>query len=506
MVFDIGVGMSHKALYREWRPSSFEQVVEQGHITKTLKRAVVTGRITHAYLFCGTRGTGKTTLAKIFARAVNCLNPHEGDPCNKCDICKKALDEVLMDIAEIDAASNNSVDNIRKICDEVNYMPGLSKYKVYIIDEVHMLSTSAFNALLKTLEEPPTHAIFILCTTEPNKLPATVLSRCQRFDFHRITTKGIKERLRKIADAEKQQVTEEALDMIARISFGALRDAISLLDQCISASDDTIGIQDVLSCAGLIDDQSNAKVVKALVNNDVTAILTSINDVIAEGKSPARFLSGLLGYLRNILVCMNVQEPSLFIEADNNAIIEMKRLSSLIEHETVIRYIKELSENEAVLKRASQPKTYLEIMLIGLLVKKTTHMEKQDVKEDIKTDVAKPVIKEPVKKDLAVKSKEDISWTKYIQDRIDKGSKDVFELAESSIEISGNQAVITVGNGFLKDSLESNKDSVLEEVRGFNANVVNIRFVCTGMNRITGSPQQEILEIGKKHNIPVEIV
>ncbi len=328
--------MSHKALYREWRPYSFEQVVEQGHITKTLRRAVVTGRIAHAYLFCGTRGTGKTTLAKIFARAVNCLNPLDGDPCNKCDICKKALDEVLIDIAEIDAASNNSVDNIRKICDEVSYMPGLSKYKVYIIDEVHMLSTSAFNALLKTLEEPPAHVIFILCTTEPNKLPATVLSRCQRFDFHRITSKGIKERLKIIADAEKEQISEEALDMISRISFGALRDAISLLDQCISASDDKIEVEDVLNCAGLIDDQSNAKVIQALVQNDVTGILNSVNEVISEGKSPARFLSGLLGYLRNILVCMNVQDPSRFIEADNNAIIEMKRLSMLMDSDLVI--------------------------------------------------------------------------------------------------------------------------------------------------------------------------
>ena len=498
--------MQHKALYREWRPSSFEQVVEQGHITKTLKRAVVTARIAHAYLFCGTRGTGKTTLAKIFARAVNCLNPVEGDPCNKCSICRKSLDETLIDIAEIDAASNNSVDNIRKICDEVKYMPGLSKYKVYIIDEVHMLSTSAFNALLKTLEEPPAHVIFILCTTEPNKLPATVLSRCQRFDFHRITTKGIKERLRIIANSEKQQISEEALDMIARISFGALRDAISLLDQCISASDDVIEVKDVLNCAGLIDDQSNAKVTQALIENDITEILNSVNEVISEGKSPARFLSGLLGYLRNILVCMNVQEPSRFIEADDSAIIEMKRLSSLMDTDTVIRYIKELSENEAVLKRASQPKTYLEIMLIGLLVKKPVQKEVVEVKKEIENTARNPMSSEPVKKLQSVKAKEDKSWLQYIQDRINQGSKDVFELTESSIEVNGNQAVITVGNGFLKDSLESNKDSVLKEVKGYNTEILNVRFVCSGVNKIAGSPEQEIIEIGKTHNIPVEIV
>ena len=506
--------MSHKALYREWRPSSFSEVVEQEHITKTLKRAVITGRIAHAYLFSGTRGTGKTTLAKIFARAVNCLHPNEGDPCNKCDICTKASEEVLVDIAEIDAASNNSVDNIRRICDEVNYMPALAKYKVYIIDEVHMLSTSAFNALLKTLEEPPAHVIFILCTTEPDKLPATVLSRCQRFDFHRITTKGISNRLRKIADAEKQQVTDEALDMISRISFGALRDAISLLDQCISSTDDTIDVTDVLNCAGLIDDMSNAKVVQALVDNDVTGILNSVNEVIAEGKSPAGFLSGLLGYLRNILICMNVKEPDRFIEADGNAVSEMKRLSELMEPEEVIWYIKELSENEAVLKRASRPKTYLEIMLLGLLVNNTVKVQpevqvkdKPVRKEVQKADAVKPTVNEtskPVKTET--KSNQNISWSKYIQDRFDKGSKDAFELLQSAIEISGNQAVVTVANDFLKSSLERNGVAVLEEIRGFSKDITNVRFVVAGTDKVAGSPEQQITEIGKKHNIPVEII
>lgn len=501
--------MSHKALYREWRPSSFLEVVEQEHITKTLKRAVITGRIAHAYLFSGTRGTGKTTLAKIFARAVNCLHPNEGDPCNKCDICTKASEEVLVDIAEIDAASNNSVDNIRRICDEVNYMPALAKYKVYIIDEVHMLSTSAFNALLKTLEEPPAHVIFILCTTEPDKLPATVLSRCQRFDFHRITTKGISNRLRKIADAEKQQVTDEALDMISRISFGALRDAISLLDQCISSTDDTIDVTDVLNCAGLIDDMSNAKVVQALVDNDVTGILNSVNEVIAEGKSPAGFLSGLLGYLRNILICMNVKEPDRFIEADGNAVSEMKRLSKLMEPEEVIWYIKELSENEAVLKRSSRPKTFLEIMLLGLLVNNTVKVQpKVQVKEKpVKKEVQKPTVNQPVKPvKTETKPKQEMSWSKYIQDRFDKGSKDVFELLQSSIEISGNQAVVTVANNFSKNSLETNKVAVLEEIRGYSKDITNVRFVVAGTDKVAGSPEQQIMEIGKKHNIPVEII
>lgn len=512
--------MAHIALYREWRPTSFEKVVEQEHITKTLKRAVVTGRISHAYLFSGTRGTGKTSLAKIFARAVNCLDPKDGEPCNKCEICKKALDETLMDIAEIDAASNNSVDNIRRICDEVNYMPSLARFKVYIIDEVHMLSTSAFNALLKTLEEPPSYAIFILCTTEPNKLPATVLSRCQRFDFHRITVKGIEQRLKLIAKAENENITDDATEMIARISFGAMRDAISLLDQCISSTDKTIEVEDVLNCAGLIDEKSNAKVSKALAENDVKGILSSVNDVIAEGKSPSRFLSGLLGYLRNILVCMNINDPSDFIEADSNAIEQMKTLSKMFDADTVIRYIKELSENEAVLRRASQPKTYLEIMLIGLLVKDDVKgverkpEKKKDAANEL-TDIKEEKLYKAEKKasDISIESSvkqpekqsQSKAWSKFIQDRISEGSKDVFELKNSSIEIVGNQAKITVQSTFLKDSLEYNKDEVLKEIQGYNSEIKNVKFVCSANNVQVNTIEGDLLKIGKEHNIEVEI-
>lgn len=501
--------MAHKALYREWRPISFEQVVEQGHITKTLTRAVVTGRIAHAYLFSGTRGTGKTSLAKIFARAVNCLNPIEGDPCNKCEICLKSLEETLMDIAEIDAASNNSVDNIRKICDEVNYMPSLAKFKVYIIDEVHMLSASAFNALLKTLEEPPSHVIFILCTTEPNKLPATVLSRCQRFDFHRITSIGITDRLRIIAKTEKEDISEQALEMISRISFGALRDAISLLDQCISSTDKAIEVEDVLNCAGLIDDQSHAKVVQALAQNDVKGILNSVSEVIAEGKSPSKFLSGLLGYLRNILVCMNVEDPSGFIEADANAINEMKRLSNLFDVDTIIEYIKDLSENEAILKRASQPKTYLEIMLIGLLVsERKVYVEPSKVVEQPKLDIepkAQPKPQQATQKVTQSKPKESV-WLKFIADRLANGSRDLFELKDSVIEINNRQALITVYSEFNKNSLESNMEAVLKEIKGFDADIASVKFACAATNKGASTKEQEIVRIGAEHNITVEII
>lgn len=501
----IGEGMTHKALYREWRPHTFKDVVEQEHITRTLKRAIMTDRISHAYLFSGTRGTGKTTLAKIFARAVNCLDIQDGDPCNKCDICMKSLNETLLDIVEIDAASNNSVDNIRKICDEVNYMPSLAKYKVYIIDEVHMLSASAFNALLKTLEEPPSHVIFILCTTEPNKLPATILSRCQRYDFHRITTKGIKERLIKIAAFEKEDITDDALDMISRVSFGAMRDAINLLDQCISSTDKKIDVDDVLLCAGLIDDEANAKVVQALSDDNVTDILSAVNDVIADGKSPARFLFGLLGYLRNILVCMNIEDPSAFIEADDRSIKKMKELCRLFEPDTVIRYIKELSENEAVLKRSTQSKTYLEIMLIGLLVKRPVCSEETKAPEAPVKAVVKTKPDENKVKPVPAEGKATEGWSAFIKKKIDTGVMDLFELLDSTMVMQSGQAVITVANSYLQDTLMANKAAVLLGIKEFDGNIKSISFLTASGQKAGNSLTDELRKTAEKHGIPIEI-
>lgn len=294
--------MSYQALYRAWRPETFSQICGQDAITRTLKRQVMSGRIAHAYLFCGTRGTGKTTAAKVLSRAINCLNPQDGDPCGECEVCRTLLQETSMDVLEIDAASNNGVDEIRDLREKIKYPPTLTRYKVYIIDEVHMLSTGAFNALLKTLEEPPTHAVFILATTEPQKLPATILSRCQRFDFHRISTDVIVKRLKEVLEGIGRSASDEALEEIARASEGAMRDALSLLDVCLSYTDLEISGQlarDVLGTAGRA---TMFEFVDTLIESDAGGALTEIDRVMRMGGDPGVFIRDTVAHLRGVML------------------------------------------------------------------------------------------------------------------------------------------------------------------------------------------------------------
>jgi len=358
--------MSYIALYREWRPLIFEDVVEQEHVVKTLKHSVSTGRIAHAYLFCGTRGTGKTTMAHILSRAINCLNPHDGNPCNECEICKGILSGSILDVLEIDAASNNSVDNIRDIRDEVAYSPTQAKYKVYIIDEVHMLSSGAFNALLKTLEEPPAHVVFILATTEPHKIPATILSRCQRFDFRRISVKSIMKRLETIASANNIFIEQEALRLIAKMSDGALRDAISLLDQCIALGNEKISYEDVLSIVGIVNDTFMAEIVDAVKNKDVEKILGLIDTLIMDGKDIVQFVSDLVVYYRNLLLCKIVKHPEDVIDTYKDSLDLMKSQSRDLLSDEITYTIKELSALAQSMKWASNPRILLEVSLIKL--------------------------------------------------------------------------------------------------------------------------------------------
>ncbi len=295
--------MAYQALYRKWRPLSFDDVVGQGHIVTTLKNEISSGKAAHAYLFCGTRGTGKTSCAKIFARAINCLNPKDGNPCNECEICKGALGGSIMDITEIDAASNNGVDNIREIRDEVSYSAAQAKYKIYIIDEVHMLSGGAFNALLKTLEEPPAHVIFILATTEAHKLPATITSRCQRFDFKRISVHDIVIRLREIVTAEEIDADIDALELIARLADGAMRDALSILDQCVGACGGKISLDAARSVLSVASDEAIGAAVNAIYEKDASKIIRSLSDIVQSGRDVNNFIEMLIRRFRDILVC-----------------------------------------------------------------------------------------------------------------------------------------------------------------------------------------------------------
>ena len=358
--------MTYKALYREWRPLTFDDMVEQKHVVQTLKNAVMTDRIAHAYLFCGTRGTGKTSCAQIMARAVNCLTPVNGNPCNECKVCQGISSGTISDVLEIDAASNNSVNNIRELREEVQYLPVAAKYKVYIIDEVHMLSTGAFNALLKTLEEPPSHVIFILVTTEPHKLPATILSRCQRFDFRQISMTGIIQRLQKVVQSKQMNISNDALQIIAKKADGALRDALSLLDQCMSSGLQTMTADDVIEMLGTVNDADMIQLCRHIIQYEIGPLFELIDKITSGGKKVNVLLEELILFFRNILVVMTVDQPESALELTKETASQLKQLSKVITPERVIFIISELSKLENQIKWVSLPKVMFEAGLTGI--------------------------------------------------------------------------------------------------------------------------------------------
>ncbi len=358
--------MSYTALYRKWRPLVFEDVVEQEHVVRTIKNTVKSERIGHAYIFCGTRGTGKTTMAKIFARAINCLNTRDGDPCNECEICQGILSDSILDVVEIDAASNNSVDNIREIRDEVVYAPSQARYKVYIIDEVHMLSAGAFNALLKTLEEPPAHVVFILATTDPHKLPATILSRCQRFDFKRITPASIAERVRLIAQASDIVLENDAALLIAKLADGAMRDALSILDQCISVGNKNIKHQDVLDVIGIVSDDFISEIIDYIKDQNVEGLVNGVERLSSNGRDILRFASDLVMYFRNLLLCKITRNPSDILDISRQYLDRMLQQSEAFSKERLVLIIRELSAFESQLKYALNQRVFLEVILISI--------------------------------------------------------------------------------------------------------------------------------------------
>ena len=353
--------MGYTALYRKFRPLNFSEMVGQEHITRTLRNQVIEQRVGHAYLFNGGRGTGKTSAAKILARAVNCLNPKDGEPCNECEICKAILSGSLTDVVEMDAASNNSVEDIRAIRDEVNFLPTRAKYRVYIIDEVHMLSTGAFNALLKTLEEPPEHVKFILATTEPQKLPATILSRCQRFDFKRISTQDIIKRLEIICKESNIQISKEALELIAILSEGAMRDAISILERCAAEQTEEIGEDKVRDLVGIPKITYINKLAKGIINKEPEEAINIVNTILEEGKDIDNFLWELIKYIKDILVYKSTSKLEIYNQEE---IKNIKELADSTNKERLLRLIYELSELANNIKWSSQKAIMFEAGII----------------------------------------------------------------------------------------------------------------------------------------------
>lgn len=359
--------MSYTALYRKFRPQEFSDVKGQDHIVTTLKNQIKADRIGHAYLFCGTRGTGKTTIAKIFAKAVNCERPVDGSPCGECSVCRAITAGNSMNVIEIDAASNNGVDNIRQIREEVEYGPTEGKYKVYIIDEVHMLSIGAFNALLKTLEEPPAYVIFILATTEAHKIPITILSRCQRYDFKRISIDTISNRLMELMEAEQVQVEEKAIRYIAKAGDGSMRDALSLLDQCIAFYlGQKLTYDKVLETLGAVDTVVFSRLLRQILQKNITGAIAIVEEMVIEGRELGQFVADFTWYLRNLMLVQSSDnmEDVLDISAENLALL--KEEAKMIDTEILMRYIRIFSELGSQIKYAAQKRILIEIAVIRL--------------------------------------------------------------------------------------------------------------------------------------------
>ena len=359
--------MSYTALYRKFRPAEFGDVKGQDHIITTLRNQIKAKRIGHAYLFCGTRGTGKTTVAKIFAKAVNCERPVDGSPCGKCEMCRSIAAGTSMNVIEIDAASNNGVDNIREIREEVAYRPTEGRYKVYIIDEVHMLSIGAFNALLKTLEEPPEYVIFILATTEAHKIPITILSRCQHYDFRRISIETITDRMRELMDTEQVEVEEKALKYIAKAADGSMRDALSLLDQCIAFYlGQKLTYDNVLEVLGAVDTDVFSRLLRRVIDRDVSGVLDVVEDLVMQGRELSQLAADFTWYLRNLLLVKTSDNIEDVLDVSTENMMQLREEAQMVEPDMLFRYIRIFSELSGQLKYATQKRVMLEAALIRL--------------------------------------------------------------------------------------------------------------------------------------------
>ena len=416
--------MKYLALYRKYRPSRFEEISGQEGVVGVLKNAIKTGRISHAYLFCGPRGTGKTTTAKLLAKMVNCTNPIDGEPCGKCESCLSIFNNTNDDIIEIDAASNNGVDEIRELRDKINLVPSNSKYKVYIIDEVHMLTVGAFNALLKTLEEPPSHVIFVLATTETYKVPLTISSRCQKFRFDKITVDNIVKRLEEICNIEKIVVSSDILNEIARLADGGMRDAINLLDQLVSYKGNDITINDVYDITGLVSYEIIYELLLSSYNKDMSSIVKILDDINYSGKNISKFIEEIILFLKDVLVYKNITDYSLNLDKLN----KVKEISDLYDNNLIYNYFNELNNVLNNIKNSSYPLLLLEVALIKLVnleKKEESILEKVNVKEsknNVKAEkntsnmsIKNDIIKEDVFPKLSNEELKHISYLKEVR-------------------------------------------------------------------------------------------
>ncbi|PAT02610.1 hypothetical protein CI105_01245 [Candidatus Izimaplasma bacterium ZiA1] len=457
--------MAYKALYRTYRPKDFNEVAGQEHITKTFRNALKSGKIAHAYLFSGPRGTGKTSIAKIIAKAVNCLKAPTDNPCNNCDVCRGIDDNTISDVIEIDAASNNSVDQVREIRDKVKYLPGVTKYKVYIIDEVHMLSQGAFNALLKTLEEPPKHVIFILATTEPHKIPATIHSRCQRFDFRGISIPEMTKRLDKIIDEEKIQIDSEAIKVIAESAEGGMRDAISLLDQVVSYSEEAVSIEDVHAIKGTVSNEKILVIAKSIAENDTVKSISLLDELIMDGKEPQRLVDNMIAFYRNMLMFKNVNTDDFEQLIYKNE--EFQKLALNLSNNLVFYYIEVLNKALHDMRFTTNAKLYMELAIIKMIDK----IEKQEIVfEDTLNDLRSEIssLRSEIKTintqkplENVVKNKEDVPESK-----VDTFSKKIINDSETEEPVVNEHLIkakeVIVSTLYSKDDIEEEVPNTVE--------------------------------------------
>lgn len=450
--------LEYTALYRQWRPETFDDMVGQDSIVRTLKNQIKSGRIAHAYLFCGSRGTGKTSAAKILARAVNCISPKDASPCGECRVCKQLKDGNNMDIIEIDAASNNGVDEIRDLRDKVKYPPTVGRYKVYIIDEVHMLSIGAFNALLKTLEEPPVHVIFILATTEPHKLPSTIISRCQRFDFKRIPHRVIMERLEMIAQASSFNIDEEAIDTIARWSEGGMRDALSLMDECVGFCGEHISNSDVLAILGTADQRFIFEFADNMLENNVSALFEMINDIIEDGKNISVFLKDIIYHMRNLMLIKVCGVKNDLLDMSDATLKDYGLQAQRASIEKITRIVDILTGLDSQLKWSTQPRVLLELAMVKICRPDEEQsyeaiIERLKALEQGMVSIPKqPQVMQQNKEKKVAKPKEEAGERK----------KEVQKKEKTADKINSKKAVSTQNNG---KSIEESWPDIMNEIK-----------------------------------------